>query len=117
MLAGYSHGLLRLEGERLSVGERDAEQQQLGLAIAPRPAFEGHLVAGLRHTLPPPLRLELTRRRTFNRPLLRGVAAAGLLRLDDEQRVRVGPACLRQRAFDRNRRLGLELRLRMMGER
>src|ERR1041385_8328149 len=50
--------LFRLEGERLAVGERDADEQQLRLAVAARPSFERQLVASLRHRPPPALRFE-----------------------------------------------------------
>src|SRR5580765_2681411 len=70
--------LLRLERNRLAVGQRHAEQQQLGLSVAARPSFERHLVAGFRDRSSPTLGFELTRRRPFDRPLLRGIARPNL---------------------------------------
>src|SRR5262249_29873894 len=51
--------LLRLERDRLAVGERHAGQQQLRLTVAPRPSLERQLVARLRPALAPTLGFEL----------------------------------------------------------
>src|SRR5215471_12742598 len=64
--------LLRFEGYGLSVGERDAEEEELRLAVASRPPFERQLLAWLRYRAPPSLCFELARRRSFDRPLLHG---------------------------------------------